>query len=446
MSIIKNLRQRRADLVSEAQSLFDTAAKENRGLTPQEAERDDAISAELASVDGDISRAERQADRQRQLALQGDRGVVEAAAAAMGQTAPGRGAFGSIGDFMVAVMKAGMPNAQRDDRLQWYAGPTGAGEGVSADGGFLVQTDLAAPMLDSLFTGGDIASRIRKLPISENANGAKLPMLDETSRANGSRWGGVQAYWTGEAGLMTASQPKFRRMDLDLEKVTALFYATDELMADTTLLSAFMNMAIPEEIQFKVEDAIVNGTGAGMPLGFLNSPSLITVTKEASQPNTTIVAENILKMWTRMPARMRSRAVWFINQDVEPQLHQLNVKIKNVAGTENVGGIVTPPVIYSPAGQNGSTLPTLMGRPVVPVEYAATLGAVGDIILADLSQYLGIDKGGVQSAASIHVRFLYNEQTFRWVYRFNGAPVWAAPITPYKGSTTQSPFIVLQAR
>jgi hypothetical protein len=63
-----------------------------------------------------------------------------------------------------------------------------------------------------------------------------------------------------------------------------------------------------------------------------------------------------------------------------------------------------------------------------------------------MSQYIVIDKGGVQSASSMHVRFLNDEQTFRWVVRNDGQPTWNAALTPYKGSATLSPFVVVAAR
>ena len=74
------------------------------------------------------------------------------------------------------------------------------------------------------------------------------------------------------------------------------------------------------------------------------------------------------------------------------------------------------------------------------------MGAKGDIILDDLSQYLLVDKGGINAASSIHVRFLYDENVFRFTYRVDGQPIWNAPITPYKGAGTLSPFVTLAAR
>lgn len=88
----------------------------------------------------------------------------------------------------------------------------------------------------------------------------------------------------------------------------------------------------------------------------------------------------------------------------------------------------------------------LLGRPLVPVEYCATVGDVGDVILADLSQYLVAEKGGIQAASSIHVQFLTDETAFRFVYRVDGAPLWNSALTPFQGSNTLSPFVTLAAR
>ena len=83
---------------------------------------------------------------------------------------------------------------------------------------------------------------------------------------------------------------------------------------------------------------------------------------------------------------------------------------------------------------------------MIPFEQCSTLGTVGDIALVDYSQYALANKGGVQAAQSIHVAFLTDEVAFRWIYRVDGSPLWNAPLTPYKGSSTLSPFVVLATR
>jgi hypothetical protein len=52
----------------------------------------------------------------------------------------------------------------------------------------------------------------------------------------------------------------------------------------------------------------------------------------------------------------------------------------------------------------------------------------------------------MQAASSIHVKFVYGENTLRWNYRVNGEPLWNTYLTPYKGSDTLSPFVAMGAR
>jgi HK97 family phage major capsid protein len=104
------------------------------------------------------------------------------------------------------------------------------------------------------------------------------------------------------------------------------------------------------------------------------------------------------------------------------------------------------PRVYQPAGSFGNEYPTLYGRPVIACEQSPQLGVVGDIVLADLSQY-SILEGPPQMALSVDVAFLTDEAVFRFVLRVDGKPLWASAITPYNGGgSTRSPFVLLAAR
>ncbi len=354
----------------------------------------------------------------------------------VGDNRKGKKPWESFGHQMIAVRQAAMPGQAVDPRLLESRAPTGMGETIPSDGGFLVQKDFAAKLLKKAHETGKLVKYVNKKPISRNSNGVTMNAIDETSRANGSRWGGVQMYWEGEADSVTATKPKFRPMKLELKKLTGAYYATEEILADTVALGAFMMDAFSEEFGFKLDDAIINGTGAGMPLGILNCSALVSVTKETGQAAKTLVAENTMKMWMRMYAGSRAKAIWFINQDIEEELSKMSITI----GT---GGSL----VYMPAGGlSGSPYGSLYSRPVVPIEHCQTLGTKSDILLLDLSQYLMIDKGGMESASSIHVQFLTGQEVFRFRYRADGQPLWNSALTPFKGSNTLSPFISLDTR
>ena len=347
--------------------------------------------------------------------------------------------FKSLGEQLYAVAEAAMRPHRADQRLAAQAKRAkalGLSEGVPSDGGFLVQPDFASEILRRMNEMGSVMSRTRRIQIGANSNALVMNSIDETSRATGSRWGGIQGYWLAEAGTKLATKPKFRQMTLQLKKLAGVAYATDELLADTTALGIIMQQGFSEELTFLVEDSIINGTGAGQPLGILSSPALVTVAKETGQAAATLVTTNIFKMWSRMWSRSRENAAWFINQDIEPQLLSLDMPV----GT---GGMP----VYLPAnGISGAPFGTLMGRPIVPIEYCSTLGTVGDIILADLSQYVMIEKGGLQAETSIHVQFLTDETAYRFVYRVDGQPAWHDTLTPHKGSSPVSPFVALATR
>jgi HK97 family phage major capsid protein len=277
--------------------------------------------------------------------------------------------------------------------------------------------------MERMYQTGKILSRATRTPIGPNSNGMVFNGIDETSRVDGSRYGGLLGYWLNEGGTKTASQPKFRQVELKLHKVACLAYATDELLQDATALESWLARTVPEELKFRVEDAIYNGDGVGKPYGIMSSTAMVTVTRDTASK---ILLADIAGMWARRWAGVDDY-VWFVNQDTMPQLLALANSTINSWMPDLRGGVPM----------------TLLGKPVIEIEQAASLNTTGDIMLAAMSQYQVIDKGGVQAASSIHVAFLTDQSVFRFVYRVDGAPLWSSALTPFKGSSTQSPFVVL---
>lgn len=339
----------------------------------------------------------------------------------------------NLGENLLAIARA-CNHGTVDDRL--IRAPFGSGETDPAGGGFLVDVDFANTILTRAYDMGEISRRVFRLQISANSNGIKIPGVDEQSRATGSRWGGVQSYWVAEGDAVNSTRPRFRIIELDLKKLMAVWYVTDELMADGAALTGIANQAFSEEIMFMIEDSIIHGTGTGMPQGILAANATVTVAAENGQAPGTFLWENALKMWANAWARSRQNMVWLINQEIEPQLYQL----RQVVGT---GG---QPVYLPQGGASGAPYATLLGRPVIAVEYAEAPGTPGDVMLVDLSQYVMADKNAMQQMSSIHVRFLTDEMTFRLTYRCDGQPIWHTALQPFRGSMLRSPFIILAGR
>ena len=435
------LLQEKADLIAEAKGVFEKAEGEERELTAEEQSHDDEIQARLEAINPELDRIKRQ--RERETTTEAVREIIQGdgTPAAQGPPTPfsreGQDWKVGFGRQLAAVAQAALsPYATPDPGLLQIMAATGMSEAVPSEGGYLVQTDFSTELLRLVHETGVLVGKTDRTPIGDNANGLKVNAIDETSRIDGSRWGGVQAYWTAEAGTLTKSKPTFRQMELTLQKLTGLYYATDEQLKDTTALGDLVATAFAEEFGFKWDDAIIRGGGAGMPLGILGHAGTVSVAKEAGQAAATILKENIEKMWSRMFASSLVRSEWFINQDCWPQLFQLSAQV-------GIGGV---PVFIPAGGLSAAPFGSLLGRPITPIEQCQTVGTVGDIMFVDLQGYKMIEKGGIEAASSIHVQFLTDETTFRFILRADGQPKRNAPLTPFKGTATQSAFITLNTR
>lgn len=438
---LRALLARKSKHVADARALMDLAAKESRDLTDEEQASFDGLMADAEALNPQIEREQRLIEAERTVAGQPldlpDGSRIESGEPQAARD-PQRG-FAHFGEYLNAVRTASVRPQAADERLLILsAGPTTyANETVGADGGFLVPPQYSTEIASVIESGESLFSRVRQIPVSGNT--FIFPRSEVT--AHGTT--GIQAYWDAEGDTINQSKPAFKNSEIKAARLTALVPVTEESLEDAAALGAWMQMEAGEKMGFKVTDGILNGTGVGMPLGIMNAPCLVTVNKEGSQASDSLLAENVLKMFSRMPARNRANAVWVMNQDMEPLLPGLFVAIKNVAGTENVGGM---PVYVPPGGLTGSQYGTLLGRPIVMTEAAAALGDLGDIVFADLRQYMAIVKGGIRSDQSMHFWFDQNIRAFRFVLRMGGMPWLSAQIARKNGSNTLSHFVTLQAR
>ena len=331
--------------------------------------------------------------------------------------------FKSNSDFFKAVQMAA--RGEIDNRLLANQKAMGLNESVPSDGEFIVPKQTAAGILEHMWDTGSLLSRFS--PVTVIGNSMTFNAIDETSRATGSRAGGVQGYWLAEAATKTASKPKFRPVELKLKKIAAVCYATDELLEDASALQSWINQNVPVELRFMVEDALINGDGAGKPLGILSSPALVSATRTTASA---IDSLDVARMWARRYPGANDY-IWAGNANIFPQL--INMTLGNM------------PIYMPPGGLSASPYGTILGRPFIETEYNPALGTLGDLLLFSPSQYAMITKGGIQAATSIHVQFLTDETAFRFVYRVDGEPYWNSAVTPFKGSDTISPFVALAA-
>lgn len=425
--MLKKLRQQLADTRAKANALNELANKENRILSEAEQKEFDGYIEECKQLQAKIASQEAMVEIERN---------APAVQVEMGADRATERPWKNFAEQLGAVRAFATSKGTRvDPRLR--AAALGGNESVDSEGGFLVAPEFAPGVWQRTYDQSNLANRCFQQPMTQS-NRLVVNAVDEDSRADGSRWGGIESFWLGESGTYTPTQPKFRQMELIAKKLIALTYATEEQLVDGPAFAAYVDKVVPLELAFRVDDAIYNGSGAGMPLGFMNSGALITVAKDSGDTGATVSANDVFNMWSQLWAPSRKNAAWFIEQSVEPKLWNL---------TRGSGTAVE--LLYTGPGERGnnSNYGVMFGRPVIPVEYAATLGTPGDITLVDLDQYYLARRSDIEMATSIHVQFLTDQQAFRWKLRLDGQPAWKKPLTPKAASApTRSPFIALATR
>jgi HK97 family phage major capsid protein len=450
---LKELKEKYAGLTAQAKAIVDKADTEKREITDEEARQVDALFAEQTALQAQIKTAEANEQRRARISADaahlaqpaGRRTAPEAPAADRAVSSGQRDnliddpqhGFRSIGEFCRTVRNGSHPGFS-DERLLKIGAAYGQTSESGEEGGFLIPPEFSNRIVERMGTELPILDQCDRLTIGGNSitiNG----MADHDASSTTYRYGGVVVYWVGEGDQITRSNLKFRQVNLNLHKLAALAYCTDEELEDTNyslgtrLLDKF-GMAIGDE----TVEAVMHGTGVGKPLGAFASDACVSVSGETDQAADTIVAENIINLNSVIWSRSRGAGNWYYNGECLPQLETMALNV----GT---GGIAA----YWPAGGLSSASPaSIKGRPAYETDHMAALGDAGDIGFADWSQYFLATRGTPQMAMSIHLRFDYAETAFRATWRVDGRPAWETTLKPRKSASTRrvSPFVKMAAR
>lgn len=349
---------------------------------------------------------------------------------------PKRG-FKSFGHFALRVMDS-HANVRGDEMLMQVAAGTGMTQAVNSEGGVFVPPAFSKTIWEGVMQRSQsLLGDCDQIPVDQGVESVTVPAINETSRVDGSRMGGIRGYWKAELTALTESRPAFREVKLTPHELFVFCYISDKLLRNAPgTASRILEQGAADEIAFKIGDAIIEGTGSGQPIGVVTAPGTVSVSKETGQAAATVLPANIRKMAARQHVNFRAGAKWYVNQDVIPVLEAMEFPV----GT---GGV---PAYLPPGGMSDTPYSRLYGLPVVPLEYCSTVGTVGDIILGNFRAYAAAIKGVVDSAYSIHLKFDYAQTAYRLIFEMDGQPWLNSAITPFKGSNTTSPFVTLATR
>ena len=420
---LAQLKNKRAALVRKLEDVKAIAGDVD-SMTDEQGTEMEGLLEEIKAVDAEIAKAEaRQAawdaaadvepvaddstDSTRQAAPAGSERITDVRTVAEQRADRG---FARGQDFMRAVMNAGSNGQNADPRLRpLHVRPSAAvgsdehSGNVDHYGGFLIPEAHSPNFLTTPSDADPAAGRTTVLPMSSPV--LNIPARTDKDHST-SVSGGLTVSRKQETAAATASRMEMERVRLQAYSVFGLSYATEELLADSPIsFAAIVAAGFQEEFLSNQQKERLNGTGVGEWLGVNNSPAKISIAKETSQTADTIVYANIVKMRARCWGYQN--AIWMANHDCLPTLMQMNNDNNQL--------------IWQPSAREGEP-DMLLGRPIFFNEYMETVGDQGDINLVNWKEYLNGDLQPLQSAESIHVRFVNHERAFKLWKRDAGTP------------------------
>lgn len=345
------------------------------------------------------------------------------------------GVFNSFGEMAIGAYQSRSGASGRmpaDLQAKWAKADQVWNEYSSTDpasAGFLIPEEMRSNIL-SLALEQSIV-RPRATVITMGSLTQSIPFVDVTTHV-GSVFGGMVFYWTPESGEILTSEAKFGRVKFEANKLTGGAAVPNELFADAPSLNSWLNFAVPQGLAFYEDDSFLNGSGAGQPLGMLQSTAKIEVSRDTSSEVNTA---DIFGMYARMLPQSLGSAVWVINQTVLPQLLGLTIDVGT--GGSHVG-------LIQMGNVQGAPVMTMLGRPVIVTEKVSALGTAGDINFVDFTYYLIGDRQSMTIESSTHSRFMNDETQLKVVERVDGRPWIQSALTPKNGDTI-SPIVQLAA-
>ncbi len=293
--------------------------------------------------------------------------------------------------------------------------------GVGESGGFAIPDEFNPTLREVSPQEAIVRPRATVVPGGSSPDAdLVLPALNQGTGSN--MYGGVEVSWIAEGGDKPETGAKLRECRWSPKEVAAHIVVTDKLLRNWSAATTLIERMLRDALLAAEDVAFFSGNSAGRPSGILASDALIKVNRAGAGA---VAYDDLVDMEAEL--HEDGQAVWVVNPRVIPVLR----KMEDTAGH----------LIWQEHARSGAPA-TLLGRPVVKNYRSPALGALGDVLLANLSYYLIKDGVDVTVAASEHVLFKQNKTVVKAFKTVDGGPWLDGPIAQEDGNK-YSPFVAL---
>ena len=367
---ITEMREKRNKLVGMMDTFLDTHTTDKGTLSAEDDKTYKDMETEVAQLTDSIHRMERREEIEAELSKPTSKPLTGKPMKADGDKAAKTGRASD--EYKKALLQAMRTNfRQISNVLQ---------EGIDPQGGYLVPDEYDKRLIDIL-TEENV---MRTLGTNITTSGEHKINIAATKPA---------AAWIEEGGTLTFGDATFDQIILDAHKLHVAIKVTEELLYDNAFnLENYILTQFGKALSNAEEDAFINGTGVGQPLGILaeTGGAQVGVTSASS---TKVTADEIINLVYSLKRPYRKNAVFLANDVCVAELRKLK---------DNNGQYLWQPSLQ--AGEPDRVLGyKIYTSPYFPVPTAGgTAVAFGDF------SYYNIGDRGTRSFAELKELFAGN--------------------------------------
>ena len=297
---ITEMREKRNKLVGMMDAFLDTHTTDKGTLSAEDDKTYKDMETEVAQLTDSIHRMERREEIEAELSKPTSKPLTGKPMKADGDKAAKTGRASD--EYKKALLQAMRTNfRQISNVLQ---------EGIDPQGGYLVPDEYDKRLIDIL-TEENV---MRTLGSNITTSGEHKINIAATKPA---------AAWIEEGGTLTFGDATFDQIILDAHKLHVAIKVTEELLYDNAFnLENYILTQYGKARSNAEEDAFINGTGVGQPLGILaeTGGAQVGVTSASS---TKVTADEIINLVYSLKRPYRKNAVFLANDVCVAELRKL---------------------------------------------------------------------------------------------------------------------------
>lgn len=297
---ITEMREKRNKLVGMMDTFLDTHSTDKGTLSAEDDKTYKDMETEIAQLTDSIHRMERREEIEAELSKPTSKPITGKPMKADGDKAAKTGRASD--EYKKALLQAMRTNfRQISNVLQ---------EGIDPQGGYLVPDEYDKRLIDIL-TEENV---MRTFGTNITTSGEHKINIAATKPA---------AAWIEEGGTLTFGDATFDQIILDAHKLHVAIKVTEELLYDNAFnLENYILTQFGKALSNAEEDAFINGTGVGQPLGILaeTGGAQVGVTTASS---TKVTADEIINLVYSLKRPYRKNAVFLANDVCVAELRKL---------------------------------------------------------------------------------------------------------------------------